>query len=77
MRALAENTALLEHCIELNRLEDNADQLVRRAVAGLFQEEKDPIKLLKLKEVYEFLELTTDRAEDVADTLQIVAVKNS
>ena len=57
--------------------EEAADQLVRTAVAGLFQDEKDPIRLIKLKEIYEFLEQTTDYCEDVADALQNVVVKNS
>jgi uncharacterized protein Yka (UPF0111/DUF47 family) len=46
-------------------------------VADLFHKQKDPITLIKLKEVYEFLENTIDRFEDVADVLQNVAVKNS
>ena len=75
--ALNKDQKLLEHCIEVNRLEDYADQLVRRAVADLFQEETDPIALIKQKEIYEFLEDTTDRCEDVADVLQSVVVKNS
>jgi predicted phosphate transport protein (TIGR00153 family) len=75
--ALATNRPLTEHCIEINRLEEVADQLVRSAVSDLFQNEKDPIQILKLKEVYEFLEQTTDACEDVADALQNVTVKNS
>ena len=65
------------HCIEINRLENEADRMVRGAVADLFDKEKDPILLIKLKEIYEFLEATTDRCEDVADVLQNVVVKNS
>ena len=74
---LNKDEKLLEDCIEVNRLEDYADLLVRRAVAELFQQEKDPIALIKKKEIYEFLEETTDRCEDVADVLQNVVVKNS
>ena len=59
----------MEHCIEINRLENEADKLVRKAVADLFINEKDPITIIKLKEVYDFLEATTDYCEDVADTL--------
>jgi uncharacterized protein len=69
--------AVMEHCIEINRLENEADRVVRKAVAELFVEEKDPIALIKLKEVYDFLEATTDYCEDVANTLQTVVVKNS
>jgi len=75
-RALNAEKPLLEHCIEINRLEDQADHLVRAAIADLFDKEKDPIALIKLKETYEFLETTTDYCEDVADALQNVIVKN-
>ncbi len=75
--ALSNNGELAEHTIEINRLEEVADQLVRSAVSDLFQTEKDSILLMKLKEIYEFLEQTTDACEDVADALQTVTVKNS
>jgi len=75
--ALAKNQPFMDHCIEINRLEEAADQLVRAAVADLFLNEKDPIRIIKLKEIYEFLEQTTDYCEDVADALQNVQVKNS
>jgi len=75
--ALEKNGKVMEHCIEINRLENEADNLVRAAVADLFENQKDAIKLIKLKEIYEFLEATTDRCEDVADVLQNVVVKNS
>jgi uncharacterized protein Yka (UPF0111/DUF47 family) len=58
-------------------LENEADLISRSAVADLFHKQKDPITLIKLKEVYEFFENTIDRFEDVADVLQNVAVKNS
>ncbi len=75
--ALERKGPILEHCIEINRLENEADLISRSAVAHLFHKEKDPITLIKLKEVYEFFENTIDRFEDVADILQNVAVKNS
>jgi uncharacterized protein len=68
---------IMEHCIEINRLENEADRLGRSAVVDLFNKEKDPITLIKLKEVYEFIEATIDSCEDVADVLQNVVVKNS
>lgn len=74
--ALSDDKPLLEHAIEINRLEDQADHLIRAAVAELFETEKDPITLIKLKEIYEYLELATDYCEDVADALQNVIVKN-
>ena len=75
--ALAQGKPFMDHSIEINRLEEAADQLGRTAVRQLFDEERDPIRLIKLKEIYEFLEQTTDRCEDVADALQNVQVKNS
>lgn len=76
-QALQDDKPLLEHCIEINRLENAADKLVRLVLAELFQSHMDPIEFIKIKEVYEVLEATTDRCEDVADALQGVAVKNS
>jgi uncharacterized protein Yka (UPF0111/DUF47 family) len=75
--ALAQHKPFIEHSIEINRLEEAADQLSRVAVRELFEKEKDPIRLIKLKEIHEFLEQTTDYCEDVADALQNVQVKNS
>jgi hypothetical protein len=75
--ALHSNRKLTEHCIEINRIEGIVDGIVRDAVRELFDNEKDPIKLIKLKEIYELLEQTTDDCEDVADALQNVVVKNS
>ncbi|HLH17603.1 MAG TPA: DUF47 family protein [Bryobacteraceae bacterium] len=75
--ALAADGEIMAHCIEINRLENEGDLITRSAVADLFRKEKDPITLIKLKEVYEFFEDTIDRFEDVADMLQNVVVKNS
>ncbi|MCX6597332.1 MAG: DUF47 family protein [Acidobacteria bacterium] len=75
--ALEKQESVLVHCIEVNRLEEAADRVVRAAVAALFENEKDPIRLMKYKEVYETLEAATDACEDVADRLQNVVVKNS
>jgi predicted phosphate transport protein (TIGR00153 family) len=75
--ALEKSGPIMEHCIEINRLENEADGIGRSAVAELFERERDPITLIKLKEVYEFFEATIDNCEDVADVLQNVVVKNS
>lgn len=75
--ALNSNSKIIDHCIEINRIEDVTDDIVRGAVRDLFANEKDPIQIMKLKEIYELLEQTTDFCEDVADALQNVVVKNS
>lgn len=75
--ALHSNKKLIEHCIEINRIEGVVDIIVRDAIQELFNQEKDPIRLIKLKEILELLEQVTDDCEDVADALQNVVVKNS
>jgi predicted phosphate transport protein (TIGR00153 family) len=74
---LRTNGNTLEDCIEINRLENTADEVVRKLVTELFNEERDPISLIKHKEIYEVLESATDRCEDAADVLQTIVVKNS
>jgi uncharacterized protein Yka (UPF0111/DUF47 family) len=74
---LQKNGDVLAHCVEINRLENEADVVSRAAIARLFDQEKDPITLIKIKELIEFLETATDRAEDVADVLETVVLKNA
>jgi uncharacterized protein len=69
--------AVLLHCVEINRLENEADAIARAAIARLFEEEKDPIQLIKIKELYEVLELATDKAEDAANVLETVVLKSA
>lgn len=75
--SLRDRKPVIDHLIEVNRLENEADQVERSLVRDLFSTETDAIALIKYKEIYELLEATTDRCEDVADILQNVAVKNS
>jgi hypothetical protein len=75
--SLHAGSPMIEHLIEVNRFEGKADHLSRATVVGLFNDEKDPITILKLKEIYDCLEVTTDYCEDVADALQNVVVKNN
>lgn len=69
--------SVMQHCVEINRLENEADRVTREAVGGLFDTEKDPISLIKIKELYEVLELATDKAEDAANVLEAVALKSA
>ena len=71
-----ERNKLLEKCVEVNRLENVADEITHGALAGLFK--LDDIKMImKLKEIYEHFEMATDRCEDVADIIKDVIIKNS
>ena len=74
---LEKNKLVLEHCVEVHRLENEADRLSRKAIADLFDNEKDPIHLIKIKELYEVLETATDKAEDAANVLEAVALKSN
>src|SRR5712692_4616492 len=74
---LEKNNGVLKHCDEVNRLEDEADDVSRKAIAVLFESEKDPIQLIKMKELYEVLEYATDKAEDVANVLEAIVLKSA
>lgn len=73
---LEKNNGVIKHCDEVNRLEDDADNVSRRAIADLFESEKDPIQLIKMKELYEVLEYATDKAEDAANVLEAIVLKS-
>lgn len=74
---LKNSAQILELCVEINRLENEADSLNRISIGKLFDAEKDPITLLKWKEIYEVLEEATDRCEDVANVLEQIVLKSS
>lgn len=69
-------SAILPICVEINRLENQADQILRAAVAGLFRNEQDLRLLIKLKEIYELLETVTDKCEDVANIVETIVLEN-
>jgi predicted phosphate transport protein (TIGR00153 family) len=77
IRNLQRPNGIQQHCIEINRLENVADKLLRGALARLFREERDPIAVIKWKEIYEALESATDRCEDVANIIEGVVLENS
>jgi uncharacterized protein len=68
---------ILSLCREVRQLEHEADVAHHGAITRLFDHEKDPIRVIKLKEIYENLEEATDRCEDVADIIESVILKNS
>ncbi|MCM3876829.1 MAG: DUF47 family protein [Thermoanaerobaculia bacterium] len=74
---LKNSAEILEICVEINRLENEADALNRISIGRLFDTEKDPITLLKWKEIYEVLEEATDRCEDVANVFEQIVLKSS
>jgi len=74
--ALERKTGVHGRAVEVNRLENEADRLHDDALRRLFDEERDPIAIIKWKEVLDFLEEATDRCEDVANVLEGVVVKH-
>jgi len=77
MKALERRTGVAEPAVEINRLENEADRAHQNAVRALFDEERDPIVIMKWKEILDFLEDATDRCEDVANVLEGVVVKHA
>jgi len=63
--------------IEVNRLENEGDKVSRDAIAGLFENETDPIEVIKWKELYEHLETAIDKCEDAANIVEAVVLKNA
>ncbi len=69
--------AALKTCEEIDRLESDADRVMRSAMSKLFREEPDVREVIKLKAIYELLETITDKCEDVANLIEGVVLENS
>jgi predicted phosphate transport protein (TIGR00153 family) len=74
--ALEQRTGVLERTIEINRLENEADRIHKTAIGQLFDEEPNPMQVMKWKEILDLLEEATDACEDVANLLENVVVKH-
>ena len=74
---LKNSRQILEACVEINRLENEADTVAQLAIGRLFAEARDPIEVMKWKEIYDFVEGATDRCEDVANTLEAIVIKST
>lgn len=68
---------IMASCIEINKLENDGDSVRDAAIAKLFKEEKDAIKVLVWKEIYEGVETAIDRCEDVANIIEGVVLENA
>jgi hypothetical protein len=77
LKALERRQGVAEPAVEINRLENEADRAHQAAVRRLFEEERDPVTIMKWKEILDFLEDATDRCEDVANVLEGVVVKHA
>ena len=77
VRVLGKHDHILNFCIEINRLENEADRLSRTLIAQLFDEEKDPVQIIKWKEIIEVIETAADKCEDVANVIESVTLKSA
>ena len=77
MKALDRRQNMSSPAVEINRLENEADRAHQSSLRRLFEEERDPIVIIKWKEILDFLEDATDRCEDVANVLEGVIVKHA
>lgn len=75
LRDLKNRDAILKAVVEINRLENDGDEVFRIAVARLFREEQDVRTLIKLKEVLELFETVTDRCEDVSNVIETIVLE--
>ena len=72
-----DQTQILKHCVEINRMENEADIIYRTALVELFANTTDEKLLIKWREIYENMETVTDKCEDVANALEALALKYS
>ncbi|HET9475562.1 MAG TPA: DUF47 domain-containing protein [Steroidobacteraceae bacterium] len=77
MASMADAPAILKICQEIDRLESEADKVMRSAISELFRNETDVRQVIKLKAVYEALESATDKCQDVANVIESVVLENS
>jgi predicted phosphate transport protein (TIGR00153 family) len=77
MASMADAPAILKICQEIDKLESEADKVMRGAISELFRNETDVRQLIKLKAVYEALESATDKCQDVANTIESVVLENA
>jgi hypothetical protein len=77
LKKVKEADAILKTCQEIDRLESDADRVMRSAMSKLFRDEADVKQLIKLRTVYELLETITDRCEDVANLIEGIVLENS
>ena len=69
--------AILQHCVEIDKLETEADVVMRGVIVKLFREEPDTREIIKMKAIYEILETVTDRCADVANVLEGIVLENA
>jgi uncharacterized protein len=75
LRDMKDTNVIKEACVQINSLENHADDVFNMAIARLFDEEKDAIQIIKIKEILSALETATDKCEDAANTIESILIK--
>jgi len=71
------NSRVADHCIEIKRIENEADELLKHALADMFRTKRDPVHVIKWKEIYETIEFAHDKMSHIANTVEGILVKNA
>ena len=77
LRDIKKSSRIKEACVKINSIENHADDVFDMTVARLFEEEKDAVKIIKIKEVLSGLETATDKCEDAANAISSMIIKYS
>ncbi len=77
LKNMKDLSRIKEACVKINSIENHADDIFDNAIGRLFEEEKDAVKLIKMKEILSALETATDKCEDAANVLESIIVKNA
>jgi predicted phosphate transport protein (TIGR00153 family) len=77
LRNMKDLRSITESCVLINSLENEGDELLDKAMVHLFSSNVDPIELIKKKDLYEMLEIVTDKCEDAANVIESIIIKYS
>lgn len=77
LRDMKDLRSITESCVLINSLENEGDELLDKAMVHLFSSSIDPIELIKKKDLYEMLEIVTDKCEDAANVIETIIIKYS
>lgn len=75
LRDMRNFNQIMDHCVEIHRLENESDLMMKQAIGRLFDTEQNALEIMRMKEMYENLEIISDKCEDVANVIQGIAVK--
>lgn len=75
LRTMSNMRAITDACVKINSLENHADDIYDRAIADLFEQESNAVELIKMREIYQALEIATDKCEDSANVIETIIIK--